>query len=211
MSFDAAARRPITTGPLSKAHMLKRRRRLLVIAVDSYDSSSQKPSEMLVKMIQDIVMTIRTEAGGRSTGLILSSALTVSEIVRALTSNGLSPHDFDALVCSSGSELYYPADSSVDTELQADADYQSHIDYRWGYNGLRKTMPRLTSPDGETENKNPIYVEDETACNPHCLAYRVTKPDAVSACSLTQPLLLLPSVKSMFLKLPSVGVMLFMN
>jgi sucrose-phosphate synthase len=211
MSFDAAARRPVTTGPLSKAHMLKRRRRLLVIAVDSYDSSSQKPSEMLVKMIQDIVMTIRTEAGGRSTGLILSSALTVSEIVRALTSNGLSPHDFDALVCSSGSELYYPADSSVDTELQADADYQSHIDYRWGYNGLRKTMPRLTSPDGETENKNPIYVEDETACNPHCLAYRVTKPDAVSACSLTQPLFLLLSVKSMFSKLPSVGVMLFMN
>ncbi|CAM6021442.1 unnamed protein product, partial [Sphagnum balticum] len=177
-SFDAAAHRPITTGPLSKAHMLKRRRRLLVIAIDSYDSASQKPSERLVKIIQDIVMTIRTEAGGRSMGLILSSALTVSETVTALTSNGLSPHDFDALVCSSGSELYYPADSSVDTELQADADYQSHIDYRWGYNGLRKTMPRLTSPDGETENKNPIYVEDETACNPHCLAYRVTKPDA---------------------------------
>jgi hypothetical protein len=92
----------------------------------------------------------------------------------------VSPHDFDAFVCGSGSEVYYPAESGIETELQVDADYQSHIDYRWGYNGLRKTMPRITSLDGEVESKNPIFIEDEETCNPHCLAYRLTKPDSVS-------------------------------
>jgi sucrose-phosphate synthase len=157
----------------------------MVIAIDSYDPSSQKPTAALVKILQDIVKAIRREASvGFSTGVIIASALSVSEIVMTLTSNGLSPHDFDALVCSSGSEVYYPADSGIETELQADADYQSHIDYRWGYNGLRKTMPHIISPNGETETKNPIFVHDENMCNPHCLAYRVTEPDAVSTLNL---------------------------
>jgi sucrose-phosphate synthase len=178
-NLSICAHKPVTTGPLSKANMLRRRRRLMVIAIDSYDPSSQKPTATLVKILQDIVKTIRREASvGFSTGVIIASALSVSEIVMTLTSNGLSPHDFDALVCSSGSEVYYPADSGIETELQADADYQSHIDYRWGYNGLHKTMPRIISPNGETETKNSIFVHDENMCNPHCLAYRVTEPDA---------------------------------
>jgi sucrose-phosphate synthase len=154
-----------------------------VIAVDSYNSSLENPSETLVKMIQEIVKTIRIMESNHvrsTTGLILSSAFSVSEIVTTLTSNGVSPHDFDALVCGSGSEVYYPAESGIETELQVDADYQSHIDYRWGYNGLRKTMPRITSLDGDVESKNPIFIEDEEICNPHCLAYRLTKPDSVS-------------------------------
>lgn len=181
-SIDATAYKSSTTiGPLSKAHMLKRRKRLLVIAVDSYNSSLENPSETLVKMIQEIVKTIRIMESNHvrsTTGLILSSAFSVSEIVTTLTSNGVSPHDFDALVCGSGSEVYYPAESGIETELQVDADYQSHIDYRWGYNGLRKTMPRITSLDGDVESKNPIFIEDEETCNPHCLAYRLTKPDS---------------------------------
>lgn len=163
-----------------KALPLKKRRRLVIIALDGYDPKT-KPSSALVSQIQSIVKAIQSDLNIRvKPGLIISSALSKSEIVEMLNSAGLSPMEFDALICSSGSEVYYPpsgADDSSD-DLQADKDYSSHIDYRWGYDGLRKTMARLNTSDAESANKeSKILVEDARSCNPHCLAYTVTNPD----------------------------------
>jgi sucrose-phosphate synthase len=158
----------------------------VVIAVDGYDTATNKPSSRLVSLIQQIVKTIRSDSSIRvQPGLIISSALTKAEIVEMLSSAGLSPMEFDALICSSGSEVYYPASFSddsgngPDTDLQADKDYSAHIDYRWGYEGLRKTMARLNTSDAESANNDKILVEDTANCNSHCLAYTVTNSDIV--------------------------------
>nr|XP_024384326.1 probable sucrose-phosphate synthase 2 isoform X2 [Physcomitrium patens] len=167
-----------------KAQPLKKRRRLVVIAVDGYDPTTNKPSSRLENLIQGIVKSIRSDSNIRvQPGLIISSALTKSETVAMLNSAGLSHMEFDALICSSGSEVYYPAsiqDDSVTTDnsdLHADEDYKSHIDYRWGYEGLRKTMARLNTPDTESGSNDKIWTEDTANCNSHCLAYTVTNSD----------------------------------
>jgi len=174
-------------GSLTGAHKalpLKKRRRLVIIAVDGYDTTTNKPSARLVSLLQEIVKSIRSDSSIRvQPGLIISSALTKSEIVEMLSSAGLSPMEFDALICSSGSEVYYPASFSDDSgnahdiDLQADKDYSAHIDYRWGYEGLRKTMARLNTSDAESANNDKILVEDTGNCNSHCLAYTVTNSD----------------------------------
>ena len=175
-----------------KALPLKKRRRLVVIAVDGYDATTNRPSTRLVNLLQEVVKSIRSDSNIRvQPGLIISSALTKVEIVEMLNAAGLSPMEFDALICSSGSEVYYPASTSDDNgnaqdniDLQADSDYSTHIDYRWGYEGLRKTMARLNSSDAESANNEKTLVEDPATCNAHCLAYTVSNPDAVSIINL---------------------------
>nr|AAZ85400.1 sucrose-phosphate synthase 2 [Physcomitrium patens] len=167
-----------------KAQPLKKRRRLVVIAVDGYDPATNNPSSRFVSLLQDLVKNIRSDSSIRvQPGLIISSALTKSEIVAMLNSAGLSPIEFDALICSSGSEVYYPASHQDDNgatdniDLHADKDYSTHIDYRWGYEGLRKTMARLNKSDAENANNDKILIEDTKNCNSHCLAYSVTNSD----------------------------------
>lgn len=167
-----------------KAQPVKKRRRLVVIAVDGYDMTSNKPSTAYVNLIQNIVNSIRSDAGIRvQPGFIISSALSKSEIVEMLKAGGLSALEFDALICSSGSEVYYPAnthdDANIENDLQADNDYKNHIDYRWGYDGLRKTMAKLNSPDGDGAENDKILVDAPALCNSHCLAYTLNNPDNV--------------------------------
>ncbi|KAG0560445.1 hypothetical protein M758_10G176100 [Ceratodon purpureus] len=178
---DARKTGSLSTGAY-KAMPLKKRRRLVIIAVDGYDLTSNKPSATFVTHIQSIVKAIQSDSSIRvQPGLIISSALTMSEIVEMLNSAGMSPMEFDALICSSGSEVYYPASGSDDggtqQDLQADKDYSSHIDYRWGYEGLRKTMARLNTSDAASANNDKIWIEDTGSCNSHCLAYTITNPD----------------------------------
>lgn len=172
-----------------KALPLKKRRRLVIIAIDGYDPTTNKPSSTLVSQIQSLVKTIQSDLNIRvKPGLIISSALTKSEIVEMLNSAGLSPMEFDALICSSGSEVYYPPSGSDDSgapDLLADKDYSSHIDYRWGYEGLRKTMARLNTSDADSANNEKILIEDTGSCNPHCLSYTVTNLDIVSSSALS--------------------------
>lgn len=171
-------------GNQHKAQPVKKRRRLVVIAVDGYDMTSNKPSTAYVNLIQNIVNSIRSDAGIRvQPGFIISSALSKSEIVEMLKAGGLSALEFDALICSSGSEVYYPAnthdDANIENDLQADNDYKNHIDYRWGYDGLRKTMAKLNSPDGDGAENDKILVDAPALCNSHCLAYTLNNPDNV--------------------------------
>lgn len=152
---------------------IRKRKSLVVFALDNYDPTTGEPSRRPMKVIQEIFKAVR-QAKSRSVGFVISSALTVSETLSQLKANGAAPQDFDALICGSGSQLYYPGGFTV-SEENFDLDYKDHIDYRWGYEGLRKSMPRLMSSDEEIGPKGArSLVEDEEHCNSHCLTYKLT-------------------------------------
>ena len=66
------------------------------------------------------------------------------------------------------------SDDGSNKKLCPDPDYDSHIDYRWGGEGLRKTMSILIAPkrDGPKKQERVIF-EDAEHSNVHCLAYAV--------------------------------------
>ncbi|BBN04205.1 sucrose-phosphate synthase [Marchantia polymorpha subsp. ruderalis] len=161
----------------SKVSLLRRRKKLIVIAVDSYNNAGQ-PNEMLLKTIKAVIKAQQSDSSQKQTGLVLSTALTSSEVQNLLNSAEIPMHEFDALIVSSGSELYYPSGGDdAGADLHADPDYDSHIDYRWGGDGLRKTLASIFTPEQNGEKKvERALAEDEERFNSHCLAYKVLKP-----------------------------------
>ena len=150
-----------------------------VIAVDCYyDNGNVSP--YMWEIIQEILKAVRFDAiAARFAGLVLSTALAVDEIIGMLNSGNVQLHEFDALICSSGSELYYLAitaypDDGSDKTLCPDPDYDSHIDYHWGGQGLRKTMSILTALERDgPEKQECVIFEDAEHSNAHFLAYAV--------------------------------------
>lgn len=171
----------------SKLPMLRRRQHIFVIAVDD-DTDTD-----LIKTIKQIFDATSEERMSGSVGYVLSSALTISEVHSIIVSGGIPATDFDAFICNSGSELYYPSSNSDDmlssSELpyELDADYHSQIEYRWGGDGLRKTLIRwagsIVNTNGDGEEK--VVTEDEQRSAAYCYAFRVKDPALVN--------LLLPS------------------
>ncbi|URD94962.1 sucrose-phosphate synthase [Musa troglodytarum] len=165
----------------SKMPMLRRRKYILVIAVDSVSDAD---------LIAIIKSTFEASSGYRMSGLIgfiLSTRLTISEIHSLLTNGGIVPTDFDAFICNSGSDLYYPSSNSDEllypSELPfaLDIDYHSQIEYRWGGEGLRKTLVRwassITDKKGEIEEQ--VVVEDLEHSSTYCHAFQVKNPSLV--------------------------------
>ncbi|XP_057510937.1 probable sucrose-phosphate synthase 1 isoform X1 [Actinidia eriantha] len=158
----------------SKFLTLRRRKFVFVIAVDCDMTSDY------LKMVKVIV-----EAAGENQsgfiGFILSTASSIPEIFSCLKSGGLNPMDFDAFICNSGSELYYPSSTSevgpFGLPVVADSDYHSHIDYRWGGEGLRKTLVRWAASMNDKKGAGGGQVaEDESRSAMHCCAFKVTNP-----------------------------------
>ncbi|KAF8393148.1 hypothetical protein HHK36_021389 [Tetracentron sinense] len=160
----------------SKFPALRRRKHIFVIAVDC-------------DTITDLLGTIQKvfEAAGKDRtagpiGFILSTSLTISEIHSLLISGGLSPTDFDAFICNSGSDLYYPSlnteDSPSGLPFVVDLDYHLHIEYRWGGEGLRKTLVRwaASTVDKKSENEEPVVTEDEQRSTTYCYAFKARNP-----------------------------------
>jgi sucrose-phosphate synthase len=162
---------------VSKYPMLRRRRRLIVIALDCYDSKGF-PEMKMIQIVQDIIKAVRLDSlFARVTGLALSTAMSLTETTEFLTSAKIHANEFDALICNSGGEVYYPGTcTQVDGKLVRDPDYAAHIDYRWGCDGLKKTIWKLmnTTEGGKQsdESSNPIE-EDKKSRNAHCIAYLV--------------------------------------
>ncbi|XVF48337.1 hypothetical protein PTKIN_Ptkin03bG0182000 [Pterospermum kingtungense] len=147
------------------------RKYIFVIAVD-LDSVSDIPK---------IIRTIMEAAGKENpVGFILSTSLSISDVNSLLISAGISPLEFDVFICNSGSDLYYPSSSSEEgpgLPFMEDLDYQSHIEYRWGGEGLRKTLVRWTTSVNE---KNGLIVEeDELRSTAHCCVLKVKDPELV--------------------------------
>lgn len=145
---------------------LRRRKCIIVVAVDCDASSG----------LLDIVKTILQASGEQKTagsvGYVVCTALTISEIHSVLTCAGLSPTDFDAFICNSGSELYYPsAENSAEFPFVQDEDYHSHIEYRWGGDGLKKTLVRWATEKNKEGSE--LLVSDEARCTDYCYAFKV--------------------------------------
>ncbi|GMN66584.1 hypothetical protein TIFTF001_035645 [Ficus carica] len=169
-------------GPTEKADQnssvkfpaLRRRKYLIVIAVDS-DSGTG-----LLETTRKILEAVEKERSEGSVGFILSTSLTISEIRSFLVSGGLNPNDFDAFICNSGSDLYYSSNSE-DRPFVVDFYYHSHIEYRWGGEGLRKTLIRWApqATGKKSENQEPILVAAEQLSTDYCYTFKVQKPGTV--------------------------------
>lgn len=157
---------------------LKKRKFIFVISIDC-DSLDD-----LASFTKIIVEAGRMERSSCSIGFIMSTALTISEINSLLKLGGLSPRDFDALICNSGGEIYYPSscseENTSDLPFIVDSDYHLHIDYRWGGNDLRKTLIRLAASINEKKKDKggPVMTEYDSGST-HCYAFEVRKAEVV--------------------------------
>lgn len=165
----------------SKMPTLKRRKHIFVISVDC---STNSDLLSVVKTVMDVA--------GDSTGFILSTSMTVSETHTTLLSGGLKPQDFDAVICNSGSELYFTASASSEDNKTVlpythDPDYHSHIEFRWGGENLRKTLIRWISSVEEKKKmkQGEILSEDEASSTNYCLSFKVKDPASVNTLSLS--------------------------
>ncbi|CAA2969878.1 probable sucrose-phosphate synthase 2 [Olea europaea subsp. europaea] len=174
-AHDSEGDRTVQNVP-SKYPMLRRRRKLIVIALDCYDSSGA-PEKKMIQIVQETFKAIKIDPQiARLSGFALSTAMSMSELTEFLKLGNIKVNDFDALICSSGSEVYYPGTYTEEYgKLCPDPDYVSHIDYRWGSDGLKKTIWKLmnTSEGGE---KNSAIEEDVKSSNSHCLSYLIKDP-----------------------------------
>ncbi|KAL5697894.1 sucrose-phosphate synthase [Ranunculus cassubicifolius] len=159
-------------------HALRRRKHIFVIAVD-HDTVTD-----FAETIQMIFKAAGEDKVSGHIGVILSTSMTISEVNSVLVSGGLSSTDFDAFICNSGGELYYPSTNCEEPSglpFIIDLDYHSHIEYRWGGEGLRKTLVRwaLSVNEKKGENGEQIVVEDEERSTKHCFAFKVNNPSLI--------------------------------
>ncbi|KAI3472364.1 hypothetical protein Pfo_031237 [Paulownia fortunei] len=154
---------------------LRRRKLVFVIAVDCDASSGLSES---VRKIFEALEKERTEG---SVGFILATSFNITEICSFLISEGLDATDFDAFICSSGGDLYYSSLHSEDNPVVVDLYYHSHIEYRWGGEGLRKTLVRwaASTTDKKGEKEEHIVVEDEETSADYCYSFKVQKPGVI--------------------------------
>ncbi|KAG2691456.1 hypothetical protein I3760_08G010000 [Carya illinoinensis] len=161
---------------------LRRRKYIFVISVDGNTTSN------FLEIIGTVVEVAEKDWGAGSIGFILSTSLTISEVHSLLVSGGLSPSEFDAFICNSGSELYYPSSNSEDSPsglpFLVDLDYRSHTEYRWGGEGLRKTLVRWAASINDGKGEGKIVAEDEAGSSMHCYAFKVKDLSLISVCPL---------------------------
>ncbi|KAG0540737.1 hypothetical protein BDA96_03G434900 [Sorghum bicolor] len=168
-----------TGGTMNKYPLLRRRRRLFVIAVDCYEDDGRASKKML-QVIQEVFRAVRSDSQmSKISGFALSTAMPLSETLQLLKLGKIPATDFDALICGSGSEVYYPGTvNCIDAEgkLRPDQDYLMHISHRWSHDGARQTIAKLmASQDGSDD-----AVElDVASSNAHCFAFLIKDPKKV--------------------------------
>lgn len=169
--------KPVSNVSTSGFPTLERRKRVFVIAVDCYSASET------LEVIRNVMKAGGKEVQESTVGFILSTALTISEIHSLLSSGGMSILDFDALICNSGSRLWYPSAGSDDglhgLPVVVDTDYCSHIEYRWGGESLRKTLVRWAASVNDKREGKVVVAEDESASAPYCFSFKVNDPENV--------------------------------
>ncbi|GAA0174748.1 hypothetical protein LIER_28079 [Lithospermum erythrorhizon] len=163
------------TSNTGKFPALRRRKHVFVIAVDG-DSTSEFSGS-----VRKIFEAVQKEITEGSVGFILATSFNISEMNSFMLSEGMKPTDFDAFICNSGGDLYYSSPHLEDNPYVVDLYYHSHIEYRWGGEGLRKTLVRWASSvvDTESDKEEHIVVEDEANSAEYCYAFKVLKPGRI--------------------------------
>ncbi|KAJ0089822.1 hypothetical protein Patl1_13908 [Pistacia atlantica] len=161
----------LTTGS-GKFPALRRRKHIFVISLDLDNTTG------IVEATRKIFEAVEKERTEGSIGFILSTSMTISEIHSFLVSGGFKPNDFDAFICNSGSDLYYSTLNAEDGPFVVDFYYHSHIEYRWGGEGLRKTLVRWVTSvnDKKAENEDKVVTAAEQLSTNYCYAFTVQKP-----------------------------------
>lgn len=143
-----------------------RRQTLYIIAIDSYDTNGD-PTEAFPIIIKNVMDIAGADSG--VIGFILSTGLSLNETKAVLKKCQVNIDKFDALVCSSGSELYYPW-----RDLTVDEDYDNHTEYRWPQENVRSTIMRIARLENEDDDN---MVEEIKTYSSHCYTY-IIKPGA---------------------------------
>ncbi|CAN6459611.1 unnamed protein product [Victoria cruziana] len=159
---------------------LRRRKNIFVICVDCGATAD------LLDVIHSILEAAKKDGPSGSFGFVLSTALTITEVHSLLISGGINATDFDAFICNSGGGIYYPStidEAVISSELPyvIDLDYVNHIEYRWGGEGLRRTLvswaASIVSKKGGNEEQ--MVTENEERSTSHCFAFEVKDPTLV--------------------------------
>lgn len=166
--IEAITRRAASSGKPSANYFPGRRQWLCAIAIDCYNSTGDW-TETFQAIIKNVMQAACSGLGLGRIGFVLLTGSSLQETVEALKCCQVNIEAFDALVCNSGSEMYYPW-----REMVADVDYEAHIEYRWPGENVRSMVKRLATIEGEAEDDIVNYVG---ACSSRCYSYRV-KPGA---------------------------------
>lgn len=176
-----AGEKPDQSTNATKLPALRRRKHIFVIAVD-FDTELE-----LVETVHKIFRAVDKDRMAGHIGFVISTALTISEIYSLFVSGGIAATDFDAFICNSGSDLYYPFSNSEeylnssDLPFELDSDYHSQIEYRWGGEGLRRTLVRWASSiiGMNGANEESAVIEDEERSSTYCHAFKVKNAELV--------------------------------
>lgn len=151
-----------SSGKSAGSYFPGRRQGLYVVATDCYNSSGFC-SETLSTVIQNVTKAAGSKAG--QIGFVLLTGLTLQETREVFKTSQLNIEDFDALICSSGSEMYFPW-----RDLVLDKDYEGHIEYRWPAENVRSMVMRLAMIGDDTEGESMHYM---SACSSRCYSYSI--------------------------------------
>ncbi|RVW74974.1 putative sucrose-phosphate synthase 4 [Vitis vinifera] len=142
--IEALTRMASSNGNSSVSYHSGRRQGLFVIAADCYDSNGDC-TERLPAIIKNVMKS--TSSGLNLIGFVLLTGLSLQEILEKLRCCQVNLEEIDALVCNSGSEIYYPW-----RDLIADLEYEAHVEYRWPGENVRSVVTRLARGEGGAED-----------------------------------------------------------
>ncbi|XP_074371733.1 sucrose-phosphate synthase 4 [Apium graveolens] len=151
-----------SNGKSAGSYFPGRRQGLYVVAIDCYNSSGFC-TETLSIVIHNVMKAAGSKTG--QIGFVLLTGLTLQETREAFKASQLNTEDFDALICSSGSEMYFPW-----RDLVLDKDYEGHIEYRWPAENVRSIVMRLAMIGDDTEGESMHYM---SACSSRCYSYSI--------------------------------------
>nr|XP_010929745.1 LOW QUALITY PROTEIN: probable sucrose-phosphate synthase 2 [Elaeis guineensis] len=169
---------------VNKYPLIRKRQKLFVIAIDCYNDQGG-PDKRVLEVIQEIFKAVRSDSEmSKNSGFAFSTAMSISETLELMKSGNIQAKDFDALICSSGSEMYYPGFqqcSEEDGKFCADPDFAKHIEYRWGHEGVKTTIEKLmNSRDGQGDNRSEdssrVVELDSRSTNDHCVSFLIKNP-----------------------------------
>ncbi|KAF3325886.1 putative sucrose-phosphate synthase 1 [Carex littledalei] len=166
----------------NKMPLIRKRKNIIVIAIDSVSSSPG-----LIDIIKSIFEALAGQRSSGSVGFVVATSMNFSTIHSLLVASGLLCTEFDAFICNSGGDVYYPSYTSDDVLstgqilFTADQDYHSQIEYRWGGEELRKALLHWTESINEKkgESEEPVIVENIEGSSPLCFAFNVRNPKIV--------------------------------